>query len=85
MFVITDLLHAAGNESHRAAEHAQEGADQLSRRPLSSGILGEFPAADAQEVLTAAGRKAHQAATGFTDMDEGNAANLRAVRCNCVT
>ena len=47
MFVITDLLHAAGNESHRAAEHAQEGADQLSRRPLSSGILGEFPAADA--------------------------------------
>ena len=85
MFVITGLLHAGGNESHRAAEHAQEGADQLSRRPLSSGIFGEFPAANGQEVLTAVGRNAHRAATGFTDMDEGNAANVRAVPCNCAT
>lgn len=38
-----------------------------------------------QETLTDVGRRAHNAANGFTDMDEANAGKLRAVRCNCVT
>lgn len=47
MFVDTDLLHSGGNESHRAGGHAQEGADQLARGPLASGMFGDFAAADA--------------------------------------
>ncbi|MEM6108460.1 DUF2563 family protein [Mycobacterium sp. 050272] len=38
-----------------------------------------------EEVLTAVGGKAHRAASGFTEMDERNAAKLRAVRCNSGT
>ncbi|ARG59463.1 DUF2563 family protein [Mycobacterium kansasii] len=37
------------------------------------------------EALSAIGDKAHHAAAGFTDMDERNAAKLRAVRCSSVT
>ena len=37
------------------------------------------------ETLTAIGGKAYQAASGFTDMEEHNAAELRAVRCNSAT
>jgi Protein of unknown function (DUF2563) len=47
MFVDTGLLHSGGNQSHRAGGHAQEGADQLSRGPLSAGMFGEFSAAEA--------------------------------------
>ncbi|OBG77037.1 DUF2563 family protein [Mycobacterium sp. E3305] len=55
MFVDTDLLHSGGNESHRAGGHAQEGADQLARGPLASGMFGDFAAADAfHEAVTAA-------------------------------
>ena len=104
MFVDTGLLHSGANESHRAAGHAQDGADHLSRAPLASGMFGEFAAAEAfhdavrsahtqhmrslqahQEALTAVGSKAHLAATEFTDMDERNAATLRAVRCSSDT
>ncbi|OBA59476.1 hypothetical protein A5647_17695 [Mycobacterium sp. 1100029.7] len=46
MFVDTGLLHSGGNQSHRAGGHAQEGADQLARGPLSSGMFGEFAAAE---------------------------------------
>jgi hypothetical protein len=46
MFVDTDLLHSGANESQRAGGHAQNGADQLSRGPLSSGMFGGFPAAE---------------------------------------
>jgi hypothetical protein len=46
MFVDTDMLHSGGNDSHRAGGHAQEGADQLSRGPLASGMFGRFPAAE---------------------------------------
>ena len=38
-----------------------------------------------QEALTAIGGRAHQAATGFADVDERNAAQLRAVRCSSNT
>ncbi|BBX43282.1 DUF2563 family protein [Mycobacterium simiae] len=37
------------------------------------------------EALTSIGGKAHRAATGFTDMEEHNTAELRAVRCNSAT
>jgi Protein of unknown function (DUF2563) len=99
MFVNTDLLHSGANESHRAGGHAQDGADQLSRGPLASGMFGAFPAAETfheavtaahgqhvkalqahQETLTGLGHKAHYAANEFTNMDERNAADERAVR-----
>jgi hypothetical protein len=46
MFVDTGLLHSGGDQSHRAGGHAQEGAAQLARGPLSSGMFGEFAAAE---------------------------------------
>lgn len=55
MFVDTDLLHSGGNESHRAGGHAQEGADQLARGSLASGMFGDFAAADSfHEAVTTA-------------------------------
>jgi hypothetical protein len=55
MFVDTDLLHSGANESLRAGGHAQDGADQLSRCPLASGMFGGFPAADTfHQAVTAA-------------------------------
>lgn len=45
MFVDTGLLRTGGNESRRAAEHAQEGAGQLARAPLAPGMFGDFAAA----------------------------------------
>lgn len=99
MFVDTDMLHAGANDSHRAGGHAQEGADQLSRGPLSAGMFGAFAAAetfheavtvahgrhvealqDHQQTLTGLGHKAHYAANQFTNMDDRNAAEERAVR-----
>jgi hypothetical protein len=104
MFVDTDLLHSGANESHRAGGHAQEGADQLSRGPLESGMFGGFSAAETfheavtvahgqhvknlqahYETLTDLGHKAHYAADGFTEMDDRNAAEERAVRWNSDT
>ena len=46
MFVDTALLRSGADESHRAGEHAQQGADRLSRGPLASGMFGEFAAAE---------------------------------------
>ncbi|MDT5347302.1 MAG: hypothetical protein QOH91_589 [Mycobacterium sp.] len=46
MFVDTEWLHSGANQSHRAGGHAQAGADRLSRGPLSSGMFGNFAAAD---------------------------------------
>jgi hypothetical protein len=104
MFVDTGWLHSGANHSHRAAGYAQDGADQLSRGPLSSGMFGNFAAADVYheavssahawhvrrlqahyQMLTAVGDKAHQAAAGFTEMDEHNAAKLRVRQCNSDT
>ncbi|KZS73787.1 hypothetical protein A4G29_13370 [Mycobacterium kansasii] len=47
MFVDTGSLHLGANDSHRAGDHAQDGAGRLSRGPLVSGIFGEFAAAEA--------------------------------------
>lgn len=46
MFVKPDLLHSGGTESHRAGDHAQEGADHLSRGPVTTGMFGGFAAAE---------------------------------------
>ncbi|OBF57282.1 hypothetical protein A5756_09930 [Mycobacterium sp. 852002-53434_SCH5985345] len=55
MFVDPALLHSGGNDSHRAGGHAQEGADQLARGPLGSGMFGDFAAADSfHSAITAA-------------------------------
>ncbi len=59
MFVDTRLLHAGGSDSHRAGEHAQEGANALSRAPLSSGMFGEFAAADAFHEAVDSARAQH--------------------------
>jgi hypothetical protein len=47
MFVDMGLLHSGGSQTHRAGDHAQEGADRLSRGPVMSGMFGDFAAADA--------------------------------------
>jgi hypothetical protein len=104
MFVDTDLLHSGADQSHRAGGHARDGADQLSRGPIVSGMFGGFPAADAfhdavttahahhleklqghQRTLTEVGRKGHYAANAFVEMDNRNAAEMRAVRCSSAT
>lgn len=59
MFVDTDLLHSGGNESHRAGGYAQDGADQLARGPLSSGMFGDFAAADAFHEAAATAHTQH--------------------------
>ncbi|OBA64946.1 hypothetical protein A5647_24840 [Mycobacterium sp. 1100029.7] len=93
MFVDPGLLHAGGNQSHRAAGHAQEAADQLSRGLLLSEMFGEFPAADhSHDAVRVAHEKhvqtlrVHQdALINIGSMDKRNAAKLRAVRCNSNT
>jgi hypothetical protein len=59
MFVDTALLHSGANESHRAGEHAQDGADHLSRGPLASGMFGEFAAAEAFHDAVRSAHTAH--------------------------
>ncbi|MBS4728366.1 DUF2563 family protein [Mycobacterium sp. SM1] len=46
MFVDTALLRSGANESHHAGEHAQHGANHLSRAPLFAGMFGDFQVAD---------------------------------------
>jgi hypothetical protein len=85
MFVNPDLLQSGGTESHRAGEHAKNGADQLARGPVMSGMFGEFAAADtfhdalhtahAQHVKNL---QAHQEALGAV----GSKAHLAATRFN---
>jgi hypothetical protein len=47
MFVQPKLVHSRGTESHRAGDHAREGADHLSRGPVMAGMFGGFAAAEA--------------------------------------
>jgi Protein of unknown function (DUF2563) len=56
MFVDPELLVSGASHSHRAGGHAQAGADQLSRGPLSQAMFGTFGAAD---VFHQAVRSAH--------------------------
>ncbi len=46
MFVDSALLHSGAAESHRASEHAQNGASHLSGTAPVAGMFGSFAAAD---------------------------------------
>jgi Protein of unknown function (DUF2563) len=46
MFVDTAKLHSGADESYRASEHAQAGANHLSSVAPASGMFGQFDAAD---------------------------------------
>ncbi len=85
MFVNPDLLHSGGTESHRAGEHAKNGADQLARGPVMAGMFGEFAAAETfHDALHSAhaqhvkNLQAHQEALGAV----GSKAHLAATRFN---
>lgn len=47
MRVDTEMLHSGAAESHRAGDHAQDGANQLSGAGLTDGMFGEFEGAEA--------------------------------------
>jgi hypothetical protein len=87
MFVDTEWLHLGANESHRAGGHAWEGVGHLSRSPVSSGMFGDFGAADVfhQAVsLAHAGhvktlRYHHQTLTGVGDRAHQAAAEFTAM------
>lgn len=61
MFVDPRMLRTGGNDSRRAAEHAQEGVDALSRGLLSSGMFGEFAGAEAFHQAASSARTKHVA------------------------
>jgi len=46
MFVDTAMLHSGAAQSHRASEHAQDGANHLSGAAPVAGMFGNFAAAD---------------------------------------
>ncbi|MBB3605133.1 hypothetical protein FHT40_004817 [Mycolicibacterium sp. BK556] len=55
MQVDVDEMRSGANRSYNAASFAMEGADQLSRVHPTSGIFGDFPAAESfHGALTAA-------------------------------
>jgi uncharacterized protein DUF2563 len=47
MFVNTGTLHTGANDSHRAGEHAHDGANHLLATSPVAGMFGNFAAADA--------------------------------------
>lgn len=59
MFVDPGLLQLGAKESHRAGEHARDGADHLARGPVAAGMFGDFAAADAFHEALSAARDAH--------------------------
>ena len=59
MFVDTGWLHSGANQTHRAGGYAQDGADQLSRVSLSSGMFGDFAAADSYHDAISAAHSRH--------------------------
>jgi Protein of unknown function (DUF2563) len=73
MFVETGWLHSGANQSYRAGGHARDGADRLSRGPLSSGMFGDFGAA---EVFYEAVKSTH---AGHVGKFEGHHQALTAV------
>ncbi|KAA0110774.1 DUF2563 family protein [Mycolicibacterium sp. P1-5] len=98
MQVDVDEMRNGANRSYNAADRAHEGASALSRAAVTSGIFGDFEAAEAfhsalsrththhvarmQDHCTglgALGDKAHQAASGFGDMEERNTEAVREV------
>jgi hypothetical protein len=55
MFVNTGTLQTGANDSHRAGEHADDGANHLLRTSPVAGMFGDFAAAEAfHEAVTQA-------------------------------
>ncbi|MFZ1179084.1 MAG: DUF2563 family protein [Mycobacterium sp.] len=89
--------HRAGGHAQEGADHLSAGplgsgmfgkfaaADAFHEAVTSAHTRHVKTLQGHQETLTEVGRKAHYAATEFTDMDEDNAAELRAVRGGSVT
>lgn len=89
--------HRAGGHAHEGADRLSRGpllSGMFGEFPTAEGFQDALHTAHAQHVkslrahhegLTAVGAKAHRAGTGFTDMDERNAAKLQAVECNSGT
>jgi hypothetical protein len=89
--------HRAGGHAQEAADHLSRGpllSGMFGEFPAAETFHGAVGAAHAKhiqtlrehhEALTAIGGKAHRCAAGFTDMEERNAAQLRAVRCTSAT
>jgi Protein of unknown function (DUF2563) len=47
MLVDTAMLHSGAAQSHRASEHAQDGANHLSGAAPAAGMFGDFADAEA--------------------------------------
>jgi Protein of unknown function (DUF2563) len=89
--------HRAGGHAQEAASHLSRGplmpgmfgefaAAESFHEAVTSAQAHHVKILQAhQETLTSVGTNAHTAANGFTDMEERNAAKLRAVRCNLET
>jgi alanine racemase len=89
--------HRAGGHAQEAANHLSRGpvmsgmfgefaAAESFHEAVTSAQAHHVKTLQAhQETLTAVGANAHTAANGFTDMEERNAAQLRAVRPGSAT
>ncbi|ORJ52603.1 DUF2563 family protein [Mycobacterium simiae] len=89
--------HRAGGHAQKAADQLSRGpllSGMFGEFPTAGEFHNAIGAGQAKHVqslrvhhvaLTAIGSKAHGAASEFSDMDERNAAKLRAVRCSSAT
>lgn len=89
--------HRAGERAREGADHLARGplmsgmfgdfaaADAFHEAVSSAHAQHVRILQSHQEALTTVGAKAHYAAMEFTKMDQGNAAELRAVRCSSDT
>ena len=89
--------HRASGHAEQAAGHLSRGpltpgmfgefaAAESFHEAVTSARAEHLKTLQAQhETLTTIGKNAHTAANGFTDMEERNAAELRAVRHNSTT
>ncbi|ASW92705.1 DUF2563 family protein [Mycobacterium marseillense] len=89
--------HRAGGHAQEGADHLAGGtleSGMFGDFEAAASFHSAVTAAHGQhvknlqghsETLTGVGTKAHHAANGFTNMDEHNAAELRAVRCSSST
>lgn len=89
--------HYAGEHAHGGADQLSRGpllSGMFGTFPVAQTFHDAVGAAHAQQMrnlhahrqaLITVGEKARHAATGFTGMDDGNAAELKAVVCSCAT
>lgn len=92
----SESLHA-GDRAHQAAEHLSSAdlrpqmfgdfaaAEDFHELTASAQVFHTRLLLQHRATLGAIGQGALVAAAGFTDVDDNNAANLRAVRCNSAT